>query len=170
MTLKPNEKEYDSYYQHYINLVEDANITKGLQLGKQRFIDFVVQIPNEKFHFSYAEGKWTIAEVLLHLIDTERVFSYRAFRIGRGDTTPLPGFQHDEYVPYSNAKSYTKQELLQEFTAVRESTLSLFNRFNNDALKLMGVASGAGISVRAIGYIIAGHQAHHLSVIQDRYL
>ncbi|WP_299252193.1 DinB family protein [uncultured Aquimarina sp.] len=162
--------EYDPYYGVYIDKAANANVVKGLQQSKQKFIDFVNAISEEKFTYAYAEGKWTIAEVFQHIIDTERIFSYRALRFARNDKSPLMGFDQDEYVPYSNANNYSKQEFIEDFEAVRNNSIALFKSFTEDMLSQIGEASGSPMSTRAAGYILSGHQKHHLDVIKERYL
>ena len=162
--------EYNPYYGVFIDQAESPDIVEGLQLGKQHFIEFVKAIPEEKLSYRYAEEKWTIAEVLQHLIDAERVFSYRALRFARKDKTALTGFDHDMYVPNSNANNYSKQEIMRDYETVRNSSISLFRSFTDDMLTQIGEASGSPMSTRAIAYILSGHQKHHLGVIKKRYL
>jgi len=162
--------EYNPYYGVFIDQAENANILTGLQQSKQKFIDFVNTISDEKLTYAYAEGKWTIAEVLQHIIDTERIFSYRALRFARNDKSPLIGFDQDEYVPNSNANNYSRQELIEDFEAARNNSIGLFKSFTQNMLTEIGEASGSPMSVRAIGYVLSGHQKHHLHVIKDRYL
>ena len=116
------------------------------------------------------EGKWTIKDILLHLIVAERIFAYRALRIGRGDTTPLASFEENDYVPNANANLQSLENLLEEFQLVRKSTLLLFKKFSEEQLTYLGTSSDHSISVRAIGFLISGHQNHHLKIIQERYL
>ncbi|NNL82280.1 MAG: DinB family protein, partial [Winogradskyella sp.] len=113
---------------------------------------------------------WTIKDILLHLIDTERVFSYRALRIARGDSTPLPGFDQDLYVENALARNRTMTSLIEEYKSLRQSTLTLFKTFTPEMLISTGTASDSAISVRAIGYILSGHENHHKIIIEDRYL
>jgi uncharacterized damage-inducible protein DinB len=124
----------------------------------------------DKFDYQYSEGKWTIKEIIQHLIDSERVFSYRALRISRNDNTPLPGFDENYYVANSNGKERSLQSLLTEMAVVRQSTLSLFNSFSEEQLTKIGIASNREVSVRAIGFIIIGHQKHHQKIFEERYL
>ncbi|WP_299437099.1 DinB family protein [uncultured Aquimarina sp.] len=163
-------EEYNPYYGTYIDKAESTTIVDALQLGKQSFINFVNSISNEKLTYAYAEEKWTVAEVLQHIIDTERIFSYRALRFARNDKSSLMGFDQDEYVPNSNANNYSKQELIEDFEATRNSSIALFKRFTEDMLTQIGEASGSPMSTRAAGYILSGHQKHHLDIIKERYL
>ena len=124
----------------------------------------------DKFDYRYDEGKWTIKEIIQHLIDSERVFSYRALRISRNDKTPLPGFDENSFVENTNSNQRSLQGLLTEMAVVRQATLSLFSSFSVEQLERIGMASNHQISVRAIGFIIIGHQEHHQKIFQERYL
>ncbi|MEM8848188.1 MAG: DinB family protein [Bacteroidota bacterium] len=168
MSLSTNE--YHPYYGNYIALSSKGSLLEELKLGATEFQDFVSSIPGDKMNYSYELGKWTIAELLLHLIDAERVFQHRAFRFARNDKTPLPGFEQDDYVPETTAEMRTKEAILDEFEAVRNSSIQLFSSFNDDTLKRMGKASGSPMSVRALGRVICGHQIHHFDIIRKRYL
>lgn len=162
--------EYQPYQAAYISTLGDIALMDGLMDGKDDFISFVEAIPDEKLLYAYAEGKWNVLEVLVHVLDTERIFQYRALRFYRQDPTPLPGFDQDIYVPFSDAAQRTKKDIINEYRAVRDSTLSLFQSFQESALRRTGTASGAKVSVAAIGFIISGHQRHHLNILQERYL
>jgi len=170
MLSQLKEEEYNPYYGIYIAKAELVNIPEGLQKGREEFIAFVQSIPEEKLTYAYADEKWTIAEVLQHIIDTERIFSYRALCFARNDNTPLAGFDQDEYVPNSNANTYSKEDLIADFEAVRNSSITLFKSFTKEMLQRIGEASNSPMSTRAAGYILAGHQKHHLDVIKERYL
>jgi uncharacterized damage-inducible protein DinB len=162
--------EYAAFYSPYINALGNVDLIEELEICLHDLIKFVQNIPMDKFDFRYAEGKWTIKDIIQHLIDAERVFSYRALRISRNDKTPLPGFEENDYVDNTNANARSIQDLLTEFSALRHSTLLLFKSFSEEQLKRMGIASNADVSVRAIGFIIIGHQKHHQKVFQERYL
>lgn len=162
--------EYAPFYGDYIKALEDVNLIEELEIGLHTFIKFVQNIPMDKFDYRYAEGKWTIKEIIQHLIDTERVFSYRAMRISRNDKTPLAGFDENDYVANTNANERNLQELLTEMAVVRQSTLSLFKSFTDKQLLRTGTASNNAVSVRAIGFIIMGHQKHHQNIFKERYL
>lgn len=147
------------------------NLLPSLESGLDLMQLFLTkELPDEKLHYSYAQGKWTVAEVLLHLIDAERVFQYRALRFARGDTTELKGFDQDTYVPESNAIKRTRVDILEEFLAVRNATLKLYGSLDGGSLERVGVANGAKMSVRALGFVISGHQQHHLAILRERYL
>ena len=165
-----SEEDYNPYYKTYINALGDVDLKDVLEFGLQEFTKFVQAIPEDKLTFKYAAGKWTIAEVLLHIIDTERVFQYRALCFSRNDKAFFPGFEQDDYVENSNANSRSKEQLLLEFKAVRASTQALFNSFNAMDLQKRGVASNSTMSVAAAGFIIAGHLKHHQRILVERYL
>ena len=127
-------------------------------------------IANDKLEYRYDKGKWTIKEVIQHLMDAERIFAYRALRIARQDQTPLPGFEQNDYVQPSQANERSLDDLINEFKAIRASTVALFNSFTDKMLLAKGTASNSPVSVRAIGFIIMGHEIHHCQVIKERYL
>lgn len=135
-----------------------------------RTVKVISAIPQEKENFAYAEGKWTVKEVILHIIDGERIFAYRALSFARNDQTSLPGFDENDYVQFSGANERTMKSLIDEFKTVRESTIQLFMNFSTEMLSRMGTANEVGISVEAIGRSLAGHESHHIKVLQDRYL
>ena len=169
----PNElskTEYSSFNATYIEAVKEDNLIVGLEKGFDQMVSFMERIPADKLEYRYAEGKWTIKDILLHLIDAERIFAYRALRIGRGDKTPLAGFEENDYVPNAMANNRTLESLSIEFQFVRNSTLCLFKNFSINQLAYLGTSSDNPISVRAIGFIISGHQNHHLKKIEERYL
>jgi uncharacterized damage-inducible protein DinB len=130
----------------------------------------MLSLPEEKLLFRYAAGKWTIKEILQHLVDDERIYAYRALRFARNDETELPGFEQDDYALYSGANGRDIVDILKEFAAVRRATISLFEGFDRAALQRAGVADGKVMSVRAAAYHIAGHELRHLNIIRERYL
>ncbi len=162
--------EYNPFYHTYIMALGNVELVEELNKGKEVLLSLFQDIPEEKLNYAYAEGKWSLAEALVHTIDTERIFQYRALCFARNDKTLLPGFDQDAYVPYSNAANRSKNSLIAEYKAVRDSTISLFNSFDDKAIKRVGIASGSKMSVRALGFIISGHQAHHVRIIKERYL
>lgn len=167
-TLSTNE--YGSYYKHYIDKTTNSNIVSGLKENLETIVAFYTNIPDNKHSYSYAKGKWTVKDILLHCIDTERIFAYRALRIARQDKTPLPGYEQDDYVANVNTATRTLNDLLEEYKAVRQATITLFASFNENTLLQIGEASGLPASVRAIGYIITGHENHHKTIISERYI
>lgn len=163
--------EFNSYYEQYINLVpKNMGLVDALTKGGKRTYKFFKQLPSDKHDYRYEEGKWTPKEVLLHLIDTERVFSYRALRFGRMDKTPLEGFEQDDFVAHSNATDRSMQSLLEEYKSVRMSTIALYESMGDDGLLNVGQASGSPLSPRSAGFITAGHDRHHVEIIKERYL
>jgi uncharacterized damage-inducible protein DinB len=162
--------EYSKFNAIYIQAVGNVDMLEELEICLHDFIRFVQNIPLDKFDYRYAEGKWTIKDIIQHIIDTERIFTYRALRISRNDKTPLPGFEENDYVANTNANGRSIQDLLAELSAVRQATLYLFKSFSWEQLERIGTASNNEISVRAIGFILIGHQKHHQKVFQERYL
>ena len=162
--------EYVPYQMNYIKLVSEQNIVKGLIDQKEEMILFFKSIPDYKQEYSYEAGKWTIKDLLLHLIDAERIFAYRALRIVRNDSTALPGFDENEYVVAANANDREFESLLEEYRTVRDATISLYKNFSISDLLKLGTASGASVSVRGIGYCVLGHELHHKQIIIERYL
>lgn len=163
--------EFAGYYETYINQVSnDYNLVEELEISVHRFIKFVQNIPMDKFDYRYAEGKWTIKDIIQHLIDSERIFAYRALRFARNDKTELPGFEENDYANQTNASKRGIQELLSEMAVVRQASLSLFKSLTEEELLRNGIASNNTISVRALGFIIIGHQNHHQRVFEERYL
>ena len=162
--------EYSSYYGNYIEQAGDLELVKGLEDNLKSIQSFYTSISEKKYNYSYDEGKWTVKEILQHLIDAERVFAYRALRIARNDKVNLLGFSQDDFVLTSHANLRTKVDLIEEFVSVRKSTISLFRSFRNEMLLEVGKASDSPVSVRAIGFIIIGHEIHHTKIIRERYL
>lgn len=162
--------DYHSFYQPYIDAVGEADLMETMEAQLHNFPRFIESLPDNKWQWAYANDKWAISEVLVHVLDAERVFQYRALRIARGDNTPLPGFDQDSYVPFSGAATRSRESVITEYRAVRESSLSLFRTFGPEALGRKGTASNAAISVGALGFLICGHQKHHRNIIRERYL
>ncbi|MCB0173157.1 MAG: DinB family protein [Anaerolineae bacterium] len=172
MTLipKPQEGEYAPYTIMYIGLLpDDGRVLAHLQDNLQTMLSFIRSFPAERLTYRWAEGEWTIKEILVHVSDDERIYAYRALRFARGDATELPGFEQDEYVPYSKANERDIEDILAEYSSVRQATLTLFKSFDADALKRAGVSNDHVMSVRAAAYHIAGHELHHLNSIRENY-
>ena len=162
---------FADYFQHYISLVDDRDdVLTALELTHKRTNEFLDMITEEQSNYAYAEGKWTINELLVHLIDTERIFCNRALRFARNDKTDLPGYDHDEYVKFSDCKSRNISDIHKEYNIVRQGTIALFKSFTPDMLAKEGTANGNKLTVLAIGYIIAGHETHHVNVLDEKYL
>jgi hypothetical protein len=171
--MKPNElskNEYSSFNATYIGAAGTDDLIKGLENGSNQMVSFIFSVPVGKLEYRYLDGKWTIKDIIQHIIDAERIFSYRALRISRNDKTPLAGFEENCYVDNTNANTRDIEDLLTELVAVRQSTVLLFKSFSEEQLGKIGMASDNPISVRAIGFIIIGHQKHHLRIIEERYL
>ncbi len=164
------EGDYNPFYQTYVDTLGDVELMDIHQKQLKNFPEFIESIPDSKLNHAYEEGKWTIAEVLIHIIDTERVFQYRALRFSRADMTPLPGFEQDDYVPNSNAHRRSKESIIEEYKTVRRSTISLFTNLDRQTLQVRGIASSSEMSAAALGFIISGHQKHHRNIIRERYL
>lgn len=168
---KPKEGEYPAYASRYIGLLPDdgmilAHLAENVASTKK----FIASIPKDRLLYRYAEGKWTIKEILGHIVDDERIYVYRALRFARNDTTELPGFEQDHYARYSEANQRDVGDLLDEFTLVRRATIAFFQSLDDAALLRSGVADGKRSSVRALVYHIAGHELRHMNIIKERYL
>ena len=166
---RPNADEHDPYYAKYIALVPDGDLLALLSAQIEETCNLLKNVPESKAAYRYAPGKWSIKEVVGHLSDTERIFSYRALRFARADVTPLPGFEQDDYVKAANFEARQLAELVNEFRAVRRATVALFKSFDEEALRRRGLASGKPISVRALAYNVAGHELHHVEILRTRY-
>ena len=166
--LSPNE--YAEFYATYIGKVGDIKLQDGFEANMNAAISFYENFPSDKHEYRYAEGKWTLKEVLQHIIDTERVFAYRALRISRRDETPLPGFEQNGFNDAADANKRSLVNLIAEYKVVRQSTHFLFQNLTDDDLKATGTASGATVSARALGFMILGHEAHHIGILKERYL
>ncbi len=174
--MKPTQlqkSEYAPFYQPYLDaLEENINMIDEMEISLYNTIHFIQDIPMDKFDYRYAEGKWTIKEIIQHIIDAERVFCYRALRFSRNDKTALPGYDENLFADAVNpiANQRHLKDLLMELSAVRHATIALFKSFTPEDFLKIGVASEREMSVRAIGFIIIGHQNHHMRVFKQRYL
>ena len=169
-TIEWQPGEYAPYYQPYINAFGNGDLMEELEISLHEFIRFVQDVPLGKHDFRYAEGKWTLKDIILHLVDAERIFCYRALRIARADQTALPGFEENDYVVSGRADKRHLKSLLEEFAAVRHATMLLYKSFSDEDLSRIGTASNNSISVRALGFIIVGHVRHHQLIFSERYL
>ncbi len=172
MTLKNkiSESEYASFYKNYIQLSPDLSIPEALLKSSELFLSFFENLSEEEALYRYAPNKWSLKEVLLHCIDTERIMSYRALRFARNDKTELPGFDQDDFVAESFANQKSMITLLEEYDSTRKATLNLFSGFNEELVMRSGIANGNRMSVRALGYVISGHELHHLNICKTRYI
>jgi uncharacterized damage-inducible protein DinB len=168
---KPQPGEYATHASAYLELTpEDGPILIHLQRTAEILAHLYRSLPEERLLYRYAPGKWTMKEVLLHLIDDERIYAYRALAIARGDMTPLPGFDQEAYALASRANERAVENLLDEYALVRRATLALFNSFTDEMLLRRGNADGHSVTVRGLIYHVAGHEQHHLKIIREQYL
>lgn len=167
---RPRPDEYNPYYQRYIERVPPGDIVNLLrdQLADMR--ELLRRVPAGAGDFAYAPGKWSIKEVVGHIMDAERIFTYRALRFAREDATPLPGFDQDTYVPAGRFGDRPLGQLVEELSAVRGATVAFFNGLPDDAWPRVGDANGSPASVRALATITAGHELHHRAILEERYL
>ncbi|MGH2664246.1 DinB family protein [Flavobacterium sp.] len=170
---KPKKGEYPPYSRIYMELLKDDGLL--LHHMKDNFIKikkFIQDLPEEKLYYRYAEGKWSIKEILVHIIDDERIFAYRALRYARFDKTELNGFEQDDYAFYSDADERSLDSIFEEYEAVRNATITMFNGFPEEAFMRCGTSVGNinNRTVRALAYHIAGHELRHIKIIKERYL
>ncbi|PYX78797.1 MAG: DinB family protein [Acidobacteria bacterium] len=166
----PETSEYAPYYSRYISLVESHDILATLQKQVQATQVLLSSLSEQQANLRYAPDKWSIKQVLGHLIDSERIFAYRALRIARADQIPMEGFEQDDYVRGGNFESRSLSDLLEEYETVRAATLTLFRNLDAAAWSRRGVANNNQVTVRAVAYIIAGHELHHMQIVRNRYL
>jgi uncharacterized damage-inducible protein DinB len=167
---RPNQDEYMPFQEVYLKTVEGDNILEILQEQLISIPEFLNSIPEYKGKYSYAEGKWTVKEVIEHFLDAERIFAYRALCFVRNEKQALPVFEQDEYAKAANSNNRKMVDLIEEFRKVREANLSLFKSFDEDVLKKWGNVNDYKITVNAILYLIAGHTNHHLNILKEKYL
>lgn len=170
MFLKPVKEEYPAYYHNYIQLVPEGDVLTHLSAQVEKTAAFFLGLTDEQADIRYAVGKWSIKEVLGHLTETERIMDYRALRIARGDLTSLAGYDDEAYVQEAQFFKRTMVDLVEEYKAVRMSTIALLKGLPEDAPKRKGYANNGEVSANAIAYIIAGHELHHLKIIEEKYL
>lgn len=167
---RPEKTEYNEYYETYVSLVTETDIVKALENQQSELIELLREISEEKSLHAYAEGKWTIKELLGHLSDGERIFGYRALRIARADKTPIEGYEQDGYIENSNFNDVKFSDLLDEFLYIRKASVIFFRNLSDEAWLRIGTANDLPISVRALAYIMVGHVSHHLNILKTRYL
>ena len=167
---RPDIETVPSFYKGYVEFVKDMDLADALRHAAQLVQQLVPYIPEEKGDYRYAADKWTIKEVLNHMMDAERVFAYRALRFSRNDQTPLQPFDEKEYAPQANAHSRNIQQFAREMKRLRETTLDLYASFTPEMLLREGTANNNRLSVLSLGYIIAGHDLHHRKILHERYL
>jgi hypothetical protein len=167
---RPQAGEYDPSCQAYVSLVQSDNILAALTEQRRQTLLLLSARPDSDGDLRYAPGKWSVKELLGHVNDTERIFSYRALRISRNDAAPLAGFEQDDYVRNGPFQRLALPDLIEDYIAVRRATLSLFRNLDDDAWTRRGVANQKEVTVRALAYIIAGHELHHRRILEENYL
>ncbi len=170
MRTRPLATEYAPFYARYIDLVPEGDVLDILSRQRDDALALLAKIPGDAGDVRYAPGKWSIKEVLGHIIDSERIFAYRALRFARADTTPLAGFEQDDYVRAGNFKARSLADLTEEFGFVRQATLVMLRHFGPETWDRRGTANNAAVTVRALAYIMAGHAGHHIGILRERYL
>lgn len=167
---RPQIETVPSFYKGYVENVKDQDMLEALSHASEITLKVIRSIPEDKGEYRYGEGKWSIKELLAHMIDVERILGYRALRFARNDKTELAGFEENDYAPEANAHARSIKQLADELERIRLTTMDLFKSFTSEMLKREGVANKNKLSVINIGYIIAGHQIHHLKILKERYL
>jgi len=167
--MKPKPEDYDAIYGGYISLIGDDDIIEVLEEQRKTSKKFLKSFTEKQGNYSYADGKWTVKEVLGHVIDTEKIMAYRALAIARGEKQSLPGFEQDEYVAESNFNNRSLDDLINEFLTARESNIILFKSFDEEIFIRRGIASESEVTVLALIYIIAGHEKHHMKILSEKY-
>ena len=170
MIEKPSYNIESDYFANYVQKAKGTDLLPALEVNLKETIRLYESLVGGKESFQYAEGKWTVKQVLQHIIDTERIFTYRALRIARADKTPLPGYEENDYAAHDNTKNRSLTDLIQEFKQVRMSSITLFASFALGNLDREGLASNVTFTPRIIGWLLCGHAAHHNNVIQERYI
>jgi hypothetical protein len=167
---RPAETEYAPYYHGYINQVSENDVIAVLRSELDDLDVLLDRVPADKETYAYGEGKWTIRQVVGHLIDGERVFGYRAFCIARGERQNLPGFEQDDYLHTAPYNNIDLEDLLSELRLVRLSNIAMFRTLDEEAWSRVGLANNNEVTVRAIAFIMAGHVRHHMKVLREKYL
>lgn len=168
--MRPVQGDYAPYYENYIKLIEGEDILRVLNDQNKKTQDILNSFSEHRGNYRYADGKWTVKEVVGHLLDTERVFAYRALCISRGEKKTLPGFDQDDYVSEGNFNRRELFDLNYEYRLLRESNLLLFRSFTPEMLKLKGFANESSVTVLAILFMIAGHEKHHMNILREKYM
>ena len=166
---RPGSDEYAPYYDTYISKVPNQDLLQLLKMQIEETCALLSKVPESRADVTYAPGKWTIKEVAGHIVDTERIMAYRLLRVARGDATPLPGFEQDDYVRGGGFQTRTLASLIEEFRLARASTLALLQGLDAGVMTRRGVADGKPVSARALAYIIAGHERHHVGILRQQY-
>ena len=167
--MKPKPEDYDAIYDGYISLIGDDDIIEVLEEQRKTSEKFLNSFTEKQGNYSYANGKWTVKEVLGHVIDTEKIMAYRALAFARGEKQSLAGFEQDDYVAESNFNNRSLDDLINEFLTARESNIILFKSFDEEIFIRRGIASESEVTVLALIYIIAGHEKHHMKILSEKY-
>ncbi len=166
-----DKTEFEEFYGFYLGqLDENTLLLNELKKGKEALKNYIENLSEEKGLYKYEIGKWTIKEVLVHITDAERVFQHRAFRFSRQEGVSLPGFDHNTFIKNSRINNRSLQSILKEYIGIRDVSITLFETFNDDELRLKGIASDIQWSVGGLGFVINGHQKHHLKILQEKYI
>jgi len=160
----------DEFYNGYIALVKENDFREAIKKNAKEFRRLLESIPRKKYDYAYADGKWTIREMLQHIIDAERVFSFRATHLSRKDASPLPSFDENQWAVNSGAASRKWKDLVEEFKAVRSATEYLYDSFTDDQLRFVGTVRSKPLNAFTIGYLVSGHVRHHIGILKERYL
>ena len=161
--------DFNEYFAHYINLVNNTSAIEALHENHSEFMKLMVTITEVQGAYRYEDNKWSIKEVIAHVLDAERVFAYRAMRFARNDKTDLPGYDENEYTSFSNANQRSVNDLINEFDILRQSSILLYSSFDQTALARRGTANQMAIDVNSIFYLISGHCRHHMNILKERY-
>ncbi|MFN8334935.1 MAG: DinB family protein [Cyclobacteriaceae bacterium] len=170
MKTGPDFSVLPKYYHHYVMLVQNKSLTEALEESGKQLASLLSSVPENMGEYRYEAGKWSVKELICHMMDAERIFAYRALRFARNDSTDLPGFEENDYAPEANAHARTVEQLIKEAQRLRQTTLDLFASFTPEMLQRKGTANKNLVSVINIGFIIAGHETHHYNVLKERYL
>lgn len=168
--MKPNFDYLPEFYHDYVHKISEPDVSNALTNSGEQCLTLFRSISEEKSAFRYADGKWSIKELVSHVIDAERVFAYRALSFARNDNNSLPGFEENEWAASSKADNRTFEEIINEYDHVRKATIDLFASFDEEMLVRTGTASGGLFNVANLGYVIAGHETHHRNILNERYL
>lgn len=168
--MRPQLEKVSRFYQGYVQNVMDQDMFDALRQSSKVTLELVRSIPESKGEYRYAEGKWSIKELLAHMIDVERIMAYRALRFARNDKTDLPGFEENDYAPEANAHARTIAQLADEMERLRATTIDMFKSFTPEMLQREGTANKNNLSVLVLGYVIPGHETHHRKILIERYL
>ncbi|MBT1685302.1 DinB family protein [Dawidia soli] len=167
---RPDLSAIPEGYKGYVTLAKDYDFLDALDIARKRMAGLVQSLPEDKGEYRYGPDKWTIKELLCHLVDAERIFTYRALRFARNDKTALHGFEENDYAPQANAHGRTLAQIAREAANLRQSTIDMFQSFTPEMLQRSGSANGKILSVFHLGYVIAGHEMHHYNILRERYL